>query len=48
MIAAVFMKEDKPKAKPGSYKVPIILAFIAFCFYVTSIVMEYLNNGAAT
>jgi hypothetical protein len=36
------MKEDKPV----SYKVPIILAFVAFGFYVTSIVMQYLNHGA--
>jgi len=32
--------------KPGNYKVPIILAVIALCFYVLSIVMQFLNNGA--
>lgn len=30
-----------------NYKLPVVLAIIAFCFYVLSIVMQFLNNGAA-
>lgn len=31
----------------SKYRVPIILAFVAFSFYVASIVMQVINSGAS-
>jgi len=33
--------------KSKSYVLPVVLAVVAVCFYVLSIVMQYLNNGAS-
>jgi hypothetical protein len=34
--------------KPVSYVVPIVLGVVAFSFYVLSILMQILNNGAGS